>query len=90
MYRVYLRDEQQRVSCKTTTYDRDAALAAFKNLTDKKELDGQRLLAVLNQDSRPIAHHDFSARPGATFDETKYWRGRTAKIKWPVAIDRCP
>lgn len=84
IYRVYLRDPQQRVSDKTNTGDRAAALAAFTSLVNRTDLDGQAMLAVLNQNGRPVAHHDFRGRPeGVAPDLAKYWRGRTDAIKWP-------
>lgn len=83
IFRVYLRDSQQRVSDKTTTGDRAVALAAFGGLVARTDLDGQTVLAVLNQDGKPVAHHDFRGRPdGVPPDPAKYWRGRLDKIKW--------
>lgn len=81
-YRVYLRDAQQRVSDKTTTGNPDAALAAFRALVERADLDGQRLLAVFNRDGAPIAHHDFSkpAPPAPGSDPLRWWRGRTGDI----------
>lgn len=84
IYRIYLRDPQQRVSEKTTTGDRAAALAAFTTLVNRTDLDDTSVLAVLNQNGRPVAHHDFRQRPeGVPPDPAKYWRGRTDQIKWP-------
>jgi hypothetical protein len=84
IYRVYLRDPQQRVSDKTTTGDRAAALAAFASLVSRTDLDGSPMLAVLNQNGRPVAHHYFRLRPdGGPLDPTKYWRGRLDAIVWP-------
>lgn len=83
-YRIYLRDPQQRVSEKTNTSDRAAALAAFASLVGRVDLDGTAMLAVLNQSGRPIAHHDFRLRPdGSAHDPAKYWRGRLDAIRWP-------
>ncbi|MDR2872023.1 MAG: hypothetical protein LBV45_05805 [Xanthomonadaceae bacterium] len=76
-FRVYLRDSDQRVTNKTTTEDQSAALAAFATLVNRAELDGKLLLAVLNCDGRPVAHHDFSGR-----DPEKSWRGRLDKINF--------
>jgi len=84
IYRVYLRDPQQRVSDKTTTGDRSAALAAFASLVNRTELDGSPMLAVLNFNGRPVAHHDFRLRPdGVSHDPAKYWRGRLDAVVWP-------
>ena len=84
IYRVYLRDSQQRVSDKTSTGDRAAALAAFASLVGRTDLDGSTMLAVLNQNGRPVAHHDFRHRPdGAPHDTAKYWRGKLDGIQWP-------
>lgn len=82
MYRIYLRDSQQRVSDKTTTGSPDAARAAFAELVDRADLDGQRMLAVLNRDGHPVAHHDFSrpAPPAAGSDASRWWRGRVNDI----------
>lgn len=85
VYRVYLRDPQQRVSDKTNTGDRAAALAAFGSLVNRIDLDGAPMLAVLNYNGRPVAHHDFRQRPdGAPHDPAKYWRGKQDAIQWPV------
>jgi hypothetical protein len=84
IYRVYLRDPQQRVSDKTTTGDRAVALTAFASLVGRTNLDGALMLAVLNQNGRPVAHHDFRMRPdGAPHDPAKYWRGQLDAIQWP-------
>lgn len=76
-YRVYLRDASQRVTDKTVTGSPDAALAAFRALVERADLDGQRLLAVLNRDGRPVAHHDFSKPipPAPGSDPARWWRG---------------
>ncbi len=84
MYRIYLRDPQQRVSDKTNTSDRAAALAAFSSLVSRADLDGSPMLAVLNLSGRPVAHHDFRLRPdGSAHDPAKYWRGKLDAIQWP-------
>lgn len=79
-YRIYLRDAHQRVTDKTTTESKATAFAAFAELVDRTDLDGQKLLAVLNQDGRKIAHHNFQARAG----DADHWRGRLDQIAWPV------
>jgi len=78
-YRIYLRDAQQRVTDKTATESRAAARAAFGELVDRSDLDGQKLLAVLNCDGKKIAHHNFQAQPG----DADYWRGRLDRLSWP-------
>lgn len=84
IYRIYLRDPQQRVSDKTTTGDRAAALAAFASLVKRTDLDGTHMLAVLNQNGRPVAHHDFRVRPdGSPLYLQYYWRGKLDLIQWP-------
>lgn len=75
-FRIYLRDDRQQVTDKTVTGSPDVARAAFRALVDRADLDGQRLLAVLNRDGRPVAHHSF-AEPR---DPQKWWRGRTDEI----------
>ena len=85
IYRVYLRDPQQRVSEKTTTASQAAAFSAFGALVNRTDLDGTPMLAVLNQNGRPIAHHDFRHRPdGSPHDPAKYWRGKLDAIQWPL------
>lgn len=84
IYRVYLRDPHQRVSEKTNTSDRAAALSAFTTLVNRTDLDGQHLLAVLNYNGKPVAHHDFRLRPdGLPLYADKHWRERTDQIQWP-------
>ncbi len=77
MYRIYLRDTAtQSVSEKTNTGDPIAALDAFKSLVNRNDLDGQKIMAVLNKDGSPIAHHRFDVPIG----DEKYWRGRVNEI----------
>ena len=84
IYRVYLRDPQQRVSNKTITGDRASAVAAFASLIDRAALDGSAMLAVLNFNGRPVAHHDFRLRSdGSPHDSAKHRRGKLDSIKWP-------
>lgn len=81
IYRVYLRDPQQRVSDKTMTGDPVAARAAFESLVNRADLDDTHMLAVLNRDGRPVAHHDFRRRPdGSPLYTDKCWRGRCDQI----------
>lgn len=82
MFKIYLRDANQRVTEKTTTGDPEVARAAFRSLTERTDLDGQRMLAVLNRDGRPVAHHDFSkpAPPEPGSDPARWWRGRADAI----------
>lgn len=75
-YRVYLRDDSQRVTTKTATDSKAAALAAFGELVNRTDLDGQKFLAVLNQDGKKIAHHNFMSRAG----DYDYWRCKLDKI----------
>lgn len=81
MYRIYLRDPDQRVSEKTVTGDPSVALAAFSALVNRSDLNGRKLLAVLNRDGKPVAHHDFRIRPdGSPLDPMKWWRGRIDQL----------
>lgn len=81
-FRIYLRDSQQRVTDKTVTGSPSAALAAFAELVGRTDLDGQHMLAVLNRDGQPVAHHDFSKPepPAAGSDAARWWRGRVEKV----------
>ena len=83
MYRVYLRTFDQRVlpESKTNTTNPDAAAAAFAELVNRAELDGQRLAATITHDNRQLAFHRFDRRPG----DADYWRGRLDEIEWPEA-----
>jgi hypothetical protein len=74
-FRIYLRGPDQSVSSKTVTGDPVAALTAFRTLTDRTDLDGTAMLAVLNENGRPVAHHRFDG-----LDPAKWWRGRTIDI----------
>lgn len=79
-YRIYLRDANQNVTDKTATESKAAALAAFGEIVNRVDLDGQKLLAILNQDGRKIAHHNFQAQAG----DADHWRGRLDQIAWPA------
>lgn len=81
MFRIYLRDQHQQVSEKTTTGDVRAAIVAFESLVNRSELDGQPVLVAITQDGSPIAHHKFTARPG---DSMHYWRGRIGEL--PIRV----
>lgn len=74
-YRIYLRSPDQSVSDKTVTGSPDVARAAFRALVERDDLDGTPMLAVLNRDGRPVAHHRFDG-----LDPQKWWRGRTDEI----------
>lgn len=81
MYRIYLREPGQRAREKTVTGNPGVALAAFSALVNRTDLDGQKLLAVLNRDGKPVAHHDFRLRPdGSPIDPMKWWRGRLDQL----------
>lgn len=77
MFRIYLRDNGQRVSEKTNTGDPQAAVAAFAGLVDRMDLDGQKVMAVITKNGSPVAHHKFTARED---DAQFYWRGRIAQL----------
>ena len=78
MFRIYLRDYEQRVSEKTNTGNPQAALAAFAALVSRSELDGQKLAAVMTHNSRQLAFHRFDRLPG----DSHYWRDKLDKIDW--------
>lgn len=78
VFRVYLRDDKQRVArdSKTTTPDPAAALVAFRALIERTDLDGQRVAAALTQDGRQLAFHRFDAPAGSPDN----WRGRLHEL----------
>ena len=77
MFRIYLRDYEQRVSEKTNTSDSQAAIAAFSALVNRTDLDGQKVMAVITKNGSPVAHHKFNARED---DREFYWRGRITPL----------
>lgn len=77
MFRIYLRDQNQQVSDKTNTGNARAAIAAFEDLVDRTDLDGQRIMAVITKNGSPIAHHKFNARKD---DKTFFWRCRIDQL----------
>lgn len=81
IYRVYLRDFQQHVfpETKTNTGSRQVALAAFAELVNRAELDGQKLAATLSCNNRQLAFHRFDREPGSA----DYWRDKLEEIQWP-------
>lgn len=84
-FRIYIRDSTQHVFDKTVTGDPEAARTAFRTLTERADLNGSGMLAVLNRDGRPVAHHLFATRPdGSPLDPSKWWRGRTDDIDFTM------
>lgn len=55
------------------------AEAAFADLVNRYDLDGQKLAAVLSYNNKQIAFHRFARRPG----DTDYWRDKLEEIPWP-------
>lgn len=82
MYRVYLRTFDQRVlaDSKTTTASRDVARAAFAELVNRTDLDGEKLAATLTCNNRQLAFHRYDRRPG----DVDYWRDKLDEIEWPT------
>jgi len=80
-YRVYLRNFQQQVypKAKTVTSSRAAAAAAFAELVNRTDLDGQPLAAALTFNNRQLAFHRFDREPGCA----DYWRDKLEEIQWP-------
>jgi hypothetical protein len=80
-YRIYLRTPDQQVSDKTVTENRAVAVAAFTELVNRSDLDGKDVLAVLNQDGKPVAHHSFLLdADGKPKEPAKWWRDRVAEL----------
>ncbi|MDB0511058.1 hypothetical protein [Ralstonia solanacearum] len=83
LYRVYLKSAVEPgnpvATHKTHTGSRAVALAAFAELVNCTEFDGQRRAAVLSRDNRQVAYHRFDLEPG--FPD--YWRDRLDEIVWP-------
>ena len=76
IYRVYLCDQQQRVSDKTITGDQQDAAEAFETLVNRTDLDGQGMLAVIAKNNTKIAWHKFD-HPN---DPNHFWRGRIDQL----------
>ncbi len=74
IYRVYLKSAVEPgdpvTTDKTHTRSRAAALAAFADLVNRAEYDGQLRAAVLSHNSKQIACHRFDCGPG----NADYWR----------------
>ena len=68
IFRVYLRSP-------------DVAMAAFRALVGRTDLDGGDMLAVLNRDGHPVAHHRFDGK-----DHQKWWLGRLDEIDLSRAV----
>jgi hypothetical protein len=57
-------------------------MAAFAELVDRSRLDGTDILAVWNEDGKPVAHHSFLLNTdGSSQDAAKCWRGRLDELK---------
>lgn len=81
VYRAYLRTFEGRVphESKTISSEAAAARAAFQELVDRTDLDGQKWAAVLSCDNRQLAFHRFDRRLG----DRDYWRDKVDEIVWP-------
>jgi len=66
MYKVYLKkktDHGSEVFDKTSTPSRDAALAAFRELRSRTELEGLPFAAVLSHKNKHLYYHRFDVAP---------------------------
>jgi len=82
MYSIYLRHPDQQVSDKTSTARRDVAVEAFNALINRTDLDGSKMIGVLNCGGASITCHHFDARPD---DLMHYWRGRIGDLIFPAS-----
>lgn len=82
MYSTYLRRPDQQVSDKTRTARRDVAIEAFSALINRADLDGGKMIVVLNCGGASIACHHFDAAPD---DPMHYWRGRLSNLVFPAS-----
>lgn len=83
MYAVYLRLPDQSISAKTNTTESALAFAAFSKLVERSDLDGTKILAVVNYGGKALAHHRFECLPGST----DYWRGRVHELQRQAPIE---
>jgi hypothetical protein len=82
MYSIYLRHPDQQVSDKTRTTRRDIAVEAFGALVNRRDLDGSKIIVVLNCGGASISCHHFDAAPG---DPMHYWRDRLYDLIFPAS-----
>lgn len=69
MYKIYLKRKTQfgnqvDSASRTTTPSPFAAEAAFRELLNRRDLDGQCIAAVLSLNNRQIMYHRFDRSPG--------------------------
>ena len=81
VYSVYLRSASNFVSEKTVTDSPEEALGAFRAFTERSELDGTAVRAVLLRDGRDLALHDFENPI-----QQRNWRGRTHQINMKAGL----
>lgn len=81
MYSIYLRHPDQQVSDKTSTACRDVAVEAFSALINRADLDGSKMIVVLNCGASITCHH-FDAGPD---DPMHYWRDRLGDLIFPAS-----
>lgn len=81
LFSVYLRSASNFVSEKTVTASPDEARGAFKALTERADLDGTAVRAVLLRDGRDLALHDFENPVNP-----RNWRGRTQEINMKAGL----
>lgn len=77
MYTIYLRDKNQHIYRKSTTADKSEAIRDFEMLVNRKELDGCKILAIIEYQDSPLAFHRFDVAA----DHPNNLRGKVFKIQ---------
>ncbi|EKK8400184.1 hypothetical protein PPQ96_004736 [Salmonella enterica] len=77
MYRVYIRNFDQKVLKMFRTTSPVQARALFEELVNSIEYDGQKMGVALTRDNKQIAFHRFDKAQ----DHKDNWRGRLDELK---------
>ena len=76
MFKIFLRDDKQRIYRSVSTDDKFQAMETFNTLVYRKELDGKKIIAVMKYKNAYAALHRFDVPA----DHKNNLRGKTKEI----------
>ena len=76
MFHIFLRDNKKRIYRSFNTNDKDQALNAFETLIYRKDLDGMKIIAMLQHKKTMLMFHRFDVDE----NHKNHIRGKTLAI----------